>query len=809
MKRASRSSSKSNPRLLATRRGLLAVAVLVAAVTLFPSERESSEYEGFKEGEIAPRQVVAPFDFDVPKPRALLDAEYRRARDGVASYFRRQEGVANRVDLRYDEFRQRIIELSTGPITDTLSVLRDVTELGVNLSDRAQRALLDDRRRRAVLTAADEFIDEVLATGLATEEAASRIRSSQRHMLWEEQSFSPVSMRDEVFTPERANRYAREQAQLRLPEDPLAVEAFRAIVAAFLEPNIRFDAPETARIEEVETSLVNPTERRVLRNEQIVDAHERITPETMRAIDALQAELNQRGQGRSGWAQTGEVAGRTLLTAAILVFCIVYLRLHRPRVYADTGKLTLLTITLLLVFAGASVVLNVLGLPWILIPVAAGSMVVSLLIDAQLGVFFTLVSVIMVALNGQLGLDFVSGSLVGGFTGVYAVQRVRHRSEIFRALLLVTMAYIFTVSSLALMNGEVGLQVLTDSGWGVLNAFVSTALAIFLIPVLEMTCRVTTDLTLLELSDLNRPLLRRLMLEAPGTYHHSMVMGTLVEAGCDTVGANSLLGRVQCYYHDIGKMMKPEYFIENIALNPSAKNPHERLTPSMSCLILESHVREGVQLAREYKIPEVLIDAIREHHGTMEMSYFYEKAKAIDPSVDRDDFRYPGPRPQTKETAIVMLADGVEAASRLLSDPRPSRIRGLVIRVIESRVEAGQLEQCALTLADLARIREAFVLVLTGMFHGRIRYPAEKDASLSDEERERRIAEESGVGVDEAVAAAEGQRATRGVGLAGRSGVGSDVDAGTPRARRATRLGTDDEPVDADGEPHRREGGEA
>jgi putative nucleotidyltransferase with HDIG domain len=208
-----------------------------------------------------------------------------------------------------------------------------------------------------------------------------------------------------------------------------------------------------------------------------------------------------------------------------------------------------------------------------------------------------------------------------------------------------------------------------------------------------------------------------------------MVMGTLAEAACEAVGANSLRGRVQCYYHDIGKLNKPEYFIENIALNPKARNPHDRLTPSMSCLILESHVREGVTLARDHKLPEVLIDGIREHHGTSLMTFFYDKAQSVDPTVDEEDFRYPGPKPRSKETAVVMLADGVEAASRVLSDPRPSRIRQLVRRIIEDRVDAGELEACGLTLADLAKIREAFVLVLTGMFHGRIRYPADVDAA--------------------------------------------------------------------------------
>jgi hypothetical protein len=292
----------------------------------------------------------------------------------------------------------------------------------------------------------------------------------------------------------------------------------------------------------------------------------------------------------------------------------------------------------------------------------------------------------------------------------------------------------FSVSAVGVMKPELDFSIVTNAGWGVLNAAISTALAFFMIPVLEVTCGVTTDWTVLELSDLNRPLLKRLMLEAPGTYHHSMVMGTLADAACDAVGANSLLCRVQCYYHDIGKINKPEYFIENIALNPRGTNPHDRLTPSMSCLILESHIRDGVELSRQHKLPDILIDAIREHHGTSEMSYFYEKAKKEGLSVDREDFRYPGPRPQTKETAIVMLADAVEASSRVLTDPHPSRLRGLVRKVIDARVADGELEECGLTLADLAKVREAFVLVLTGMFHTRIRYPKGADASVPSTE---------------------------------------------------------------------------
>lgn len=723
-------AATASDRLVKVQRLVLAVAILAAALLLFPGEVSRSQYEEFEEGKVAPATVVAPFDFDVRKPDAVFEAEKRRARDGVASYFRRDETVAPRVMSAFDQFAAHLEELTSRPDADTLRALMEISELGVELSDRARRALLDPDRRGKVLAATRDYLETVLEKGLADQIASERIRSSMHHMLLVGQTFSPVELKEVVMTLQQATRHAQEISQQRFADDPVAAEAFRALTS-FAEPNIRYDRAETRRIQDAQVALITPIERRVLKDEMIVEAHRILVPDQMRALEALKQVLTARDRSSTGWKRWVAISGRGLLTAAILVFAIVYLRLHRPRVYAEAGKLTLLAATTIVVFALASIVLNVLDQPWLLIPVAAGSMVVSLLVDAQLGVFFTLVSVVVVAFNANLGLDFVSGSLIGGFTGVYSVQRVRHRSEIFRALLLISMAYVFTVTAQGMMRGDLGFSIVTDSGWGVLNALVSTAIALFLIPVLEMTCRVTTDLTLLELSDLNRPLLRRLMLEAPGTYHHSMVMGTMSEAGCEAVGANSLLGRVQCYYHDIGKISKPEYFIENIALNPRGRNPHDRLTPSMSCLILESHVREGVALAKEHKLPEPLIDAIREHHGTSEMSFFYEKAKAIDPSAQRDEFRYPGPRPRSKETAIVMLADGVEAASRVLTDPRPSRIRQLVNRIVEARVESGELAECGLTLADLEKIRRAFVHVLTGMFHGRVRYPTDTEAATA------------------------------------------------------------------------------
>jgi putative nucleotidyltransferase with HDIG domain len=255
-----------------------------------------------------------------------------------------------------------------------------------------------------------------------------------------------------------------------------------------------------------------------------------------------------------------------------------------------------------------------------------------------------------------------------------------------------------------------------------------------MLPLFEQVFHLASDITLLELSDLNRPIFKRMMLEANGTYHHSMVVGSLAEAAAETIGANRLLARVGGYYHDVGKIAKSDYFGEN--LRKGMRNPHERLTPTMSSLILESHVREGMELAREVGLPTRVAAFIPEHQGTTLMQYFFTKASEMDAEVDERDYRYPGPKPQSKETAIVMLADAAEATVRSLDEHTPDRIRAVLDRTFQSRIVDGQLDECGLTLADLAGIRDAFIHVLIGVYHGRVKYQWQKDGgeeSLADD----------------------------------------------------------------------------
>jgi putative nucleotidyltransferase with HDIG domain len=245
-----------------------------------------------------------------------------------------------------------------------------------------------------------------------------------------------------------------------------------------------------------------------------------------------------------------------------------------------------------------------------------------------------------------------------------------------------------------------------------------------LAPVVESLFGYTTDIKLLELANLDQPILKEMLMQAPGTYHHSMIVGNLVEAGAKAINVNPLLARVSAYYHDIGKIKKPQYFIEN---QMTGNNRHDKLTPSMSSLILVSHVKDGIELAKGNKLGNKIIDIIRQHHGTRLINYFYQKAREQEnpgmQEVNERDFRYLGPKPQTKEAGLVMLADAVEAASRTLDDPTPARIKGLVQKIINDIFIDGQLDECELTLKDLNEIAKSFNIILNAIHHHRIEYP--------------------------------------------------------------------------------------
>ncbi len=429
------------------------------------------------------------------------------------------------------------------------------------------------------------------------------------------------------------------------------------------------------------------------------------------------------------------VLGVFLLVAFLLGALYAYVRalqpkeVRRPRSLVLLG--TILLVVLLLTRYGLVIITSLhQSFPHIPIsalraglPVPLGGVLLTVLFNARLAFAGSLILTILAGIMLAAPIEYFLFTFVGSLVGIFSLARRQGRTAFFRAGSLLGLANAYTVLAFALVDGDAS-RLLPDMVGGLVNGAVVAVLATGLLPLLENSFGRTTDFTLLELSNLNEPMLRHLVLVAPGTYHHSIMVGTLAEAAAEAVGANALLCRVGAYYHDIGKTRHPAYFIEN---QSDAMNRHDKLAPSLSRAILMAHVKEGVEMARAYGLPEVLVDLIPQHHGTRLVSYFYERARErTDPdlhAVKEEDYRYPGPKPQTREAAILMLADGVEAAARSLSDPTPARIQGAVQKIITGIFVDGQLDECDLTLRDLHLIANNFVRILTGFFHHRVDYP--------------------------------------------------------------------------------------
>ena len=411
----------------------------------------------------------------------------------------------------------------------------------------------------------------------------------------------------------------------------------------------------------------------------------------------------------------------------------IYLLQYRRDILPLFNRVVLIGLTMFLVLAiGRGVIsLNLGGtefnsLSGMLIPVAWATMSIAILIGVDVALLVAVVLAIFVAilvdptLSTSFGLQTGIVALFGGFVGVYSVSHLSQRSDLARAGLFVSAVNVLMVSAIALTTGMRLSVWLVGLLLGTVNGVASSFLTVGALHWFESGFRITSSVRLLELSNPNRPLLKRLLMEAPGTYHHSILVGNLAEAAAEAVHADATLVRVGSMYHDIGKLKRPYFFIEN---QFTQDNPHDKIAPTLSSLIITSHVKDGLELAKENKLPQQIQDIISQHHGDGLVSFFYHKALEENDEVPEESFHYEGPKPQTKEAAVVALADNVEAAVRSMKQPTPGRVEGLVRKIVKDKLNDGQLDQCDLTFQDLDRIAMAFVRVLSGIFHSRVEYP--------------------------------------------------------------------------------------
>lgn len=419
-----------------------------------------------------------------------------------------------------------------------------------------------------------------------------------------------------------------------------------------------------------------------------------------------------------------------LLTTGLVGLFRLFIRHDHPELYHDDDAIALV---------GILVVGAVLGMElwfrqgWVSpygMPLAAVSILVTVLIHPRIGVVLTLVLALLFGLLNAFSLE---GSLVvcfGGMAGVARSLRVRTRRDLTLAGVWVAGGGWAAVVILALLERWPMDQILSTMRWVAGGAVASVLLVLALLPFLEIFFSRLSNIRLLELSDVNHPLLKKMSLEAPGTYHHSLITASLAQAAAERIGANALLCRVGAYFHDIGKMVKPEYFVEN---QGALGNPHELLPPNLSRIVIQAHVKDGLALAQRHNLDRMISDFVLMHHGTSRVEYFYRRAieqTGGSESVNEDLYRYPGPKPHSKETALVMLADSVEASSRTLEDPTHQRLADHVERIVDAKIVDGQFDRVPLTLAEVQEVKDSFVNTLVGVYHTRVHYPTSQETDL-------------------------------------------------------------------------------
>lgn len=482
--------------------------------------------------------------------------------------------------------------------------------------------------------------------------------------------------------------------------------------------NMFLNQEATANRRQKAISDVEPVEKTVRQGEIIVRKGDVVTEEDINILERLGLQ--------KGGINYYNISGRIIISLILVSLLGFYFYKYQKDIWQDNSKLMLVELLILVVVLLAKI-LTLFNNPFVnfMVPTAMASILLTVLIDSDTALISTLFISLLIAPIYDMNFNIVLTSFLAGLIGIFSVTKVKERGDIIRAGLNVSFVLVFLIGGLSLLQQNQNWGYLIWSiGGGILNGLLVGILANGLLPYLEDLFDMTSSVKLLELSNPSQPILKRMLVEAPGTYHHSVIVGNLAETAAEDVGADSLLARAAAYYHDIGKLKRPYFFSDN---QFGGENPHDKTSPNLSALIIKSHVKDGVELAEENSLPSKIIDIIKQHHGTNLISYFYQQALQDNKhdDIEKKDFCYDGPKPQSREAAIIMLADITEAAlrSKNFNKNNHDRIEGFVRGLVKDKLIENQLDQSNLTLSDLDTIVKSFVKVLTGIYHQRVEYP--------------------------------------------------------------------------------------
>ncbi len=673
------------------------------------------------EGSITNEEVIAPFEFDVLRTETELQQDREALAAQVPPRYEYQSGIADSIAAHVN----RIFAVLDS--ADTASTLLGLANsVGLTLTASEANYFQNTRIRGAFRRSIVRMIDDYLALGVA---GPGTIENETHVEVFLRRDTSEVRMnRDSITTwVQYLNRRREDHPD---PNSAGGDVLLVKLLNTFFRPTVVANVPAWQSARDQARTSVDPIKDHVQANERIINSNDIVTAQVRERLLALQQAFIDRGD--LDRATFGRILGQVLTNGLVIAVFWLLLFLYLPNIYREIRHMLVLAALMAIVIVGASVNYRFISPGAELIPIPFAALVMTVLFNGRIAMVAAMVTAVLLgfhpAYGGPNGFYI---ALLGGVTAALSVRTISRRTEVLGSAALVAAAFALAAFTVALREGWSLTEYWFSFVRGASNATVSAALVFLALPIFERWARITTDLSLLELSDPNRPLLRRLATEVPGTYAHSLAMANLSERACEAIGAHGLLARVGCYYHDVGKLQKPLHFVEN---QTASGNPHDRLPPDVSASIIRNHVIEGMKLADEHRLPPSIKAFIPEHHGTAEITYFLERARQ-DGEVPDDQlhlYAYPGPKPRSAETAVCMMADGIEAALRVIDEPSPQKLRTAIDHVVNQRIQAGQLDEAPLTLAQIETVKETFVHTLSGMYHNRLDYPEEAGGITAD-----------------------------------------------------------------------------
>lgn len=711
--------------------------------------------------------LTAPFNFPIQKTQEEIESEEQALAENIPPIFHQelqtQSVVQTRIDSLFQNLEsvlasymswQRTKAANRNATQDSLNFVQQKNSSGLQISEESWQALIQNYELVATNNQSpntktapnDQFIgndlqlrlqslaNELLDNGIidiSRNEVSSGEITLRNLQARTERTINAANVRD----MQEALEYAGAQLSRSYYED--IANAGLEIFSQVLEPNLVYSASDTDSKIEDAIANISKTKGAVAQGQVIIRRGDIVTPQKLNMLQSLAEARSQNATELERWLRYG---GDVLAIMAIVTIFFFYLFLYRKSIFGNNAMLLLVLIAMSLICVSSSIVYGFEDISQYIVPVAITPIILTIIFDSRVGLLATITLALLTGLINGNDFEYVVATTVACSLGLFSVRDIKKRSQFFFTTPgIVFVCYTIVILSFNMTAYEAGSELISNLFFVAINA-IFILFTYPLILLFEKTFNVTTDFTLIELSDNNLPLLKDLMNKAPGTFHHSLQVANLAEAAAGAIGANGLLSRVGALYHDIGKMEKPGYFTEN----QSGTNEHDKLKPRMSALVIKAHVSDGVKMAREHGLPEVIVDFIQTHHGTSLIKFFYQKAKENTDEekdeIQQEDFRYDGPLPRTKETGILLLADGVEAASRAMKDPNYQKLENLINKMVDDRVYEGQLSKTPLTFQDLRVIKETFLNILVGIYHSRVEYP-EDDKSKQEKSRKTRQGE--------------------------------------------------------------------